>query len=71
VNWDAISFGWNQIRAFLATLEEGSFSGAARAPKTTLQTIGRQGSDQEAKLGIMLVEHSVRALGIATGCKRS
>lgn len=60
MNWDAISFDWNQIRAFLATAEEGSFSGAARALKTTQPTIGRQISELEAKLGVTLVERSVR-----------
>ena len=60
MNWDAISFDWNQIRAFLATVEEGSFSGAARALKTTQPTIGRQISELEAKLGVTLVERSVR-----------
>ena len=60
MNWDAISFDWNQVRAFLATVEEGSFSGAARALKTTQPTIGRQTSELEAKLGVTLVERSVR-----------
>ncbi|MDX8352953.1 LysR family transcriptional regulator [Cognatiyoonia sp. IB215182] len=60
MNWDAISFDWNQVRAFLATVEEGSFSGAARALKTTQPTIGRQISELETKLGVTLVERSVR-----------
>lgn len=60
MNWNAISFDWNQIRAFLATIEEGSFSGAARALKTTQPTIGRQISELEGKLGVTLVERSVR-----------
>ncbi len=60
MNWDAISFDWNQVRAFLATVEEGSFSSAARVLKTTQPTIGRQISDLEAKLGVTLVERSVR-----------
>ena len=60
MNWDAVSFDWNQVRAFLATVEEGSFSGAARALKTTQPTIGRQISELEAKLGVTLVERSVR-----------
>jgi DNA-binding transcriptional LysR family regulator len=60
MNWDAISFDWNQVRAFLATAEEGSFSGAARVLKTTQPTIGRQISDLEAKLGVTLVARSVR-----------
>jgi DNA-binding transcriptional LysR family regulator len=42
MNWQAISFDWNQVRAFLATAEEGSFSGAARVLKTTQPTVGRQ-----------------------------
>lgn len=60
MNWVAISFDWNQVRAFLATVEEGSFSGAARVLKTTQPTIGRQISDLETKLGVTLVERSVR-----------
>lgn len=60
MNWAAISFDWNQVRAFLATAEEGSFSGAARALKTTQPTIGRQVSELEGKLGVTLVERSVR-----------
>lgn len=60
MNWQAISFDWNQVRAFLATAEEGSFSGAARALKTTQPTIGRQISELEEALGVMLVERSVR-----------
>lgn len=60
MNWDAISFDWNQVRAFLASAEEGSFSGAARALKTTQPTIGRQVSELEARLGVTLFERSVR-----------
>ena len=60
MNWDALSFDWNQVRAFLATVEEGSFSGAARVLKTTQPTIGRQISELEATLGVTLFERSVR-----------
>lgn len=60
MNWKAISFDWNQVRAFLATVEEGSFSGAARALKTTQPTIGRQVAELEGALGVTLVERSVR-----------
>jgi len=62
MNWQAISFDWNQVRAFLATAEEGSFSGAARALKSTQPTIGRQISALEGSLGVTLVERSVRGL---------
>lgn len=60
MNWDAITFDWNQVRAFLATVEEGSFSGAARALKSTQPTIGRQITGLESTLGVTLVERSVR-----------
>jgi len=62
MNWQAISFDWNQVRAFLATAEEGSFSGAARILKTTQPTIGRQIGALEESLGVTLVERSVRGL---------
>ncbi|MGP1351682.1 MAG: LysR family transcriptional regulator [Parasphingopyxis sp.] len=62
MNWQAISFDWNQVRAFLATAEEGSFSGAARVLKTTQPTIGRQIGALEDALGVILVERSVRGL---------
>ncbi len=62
MNWQAISFDWNQVRAFLATAEEGSFSGAARVLQTTQPTIGRQIGALEAALGVTLVERSVRGL---------
>ena len=64
MNWQAISFDWNQVRAFLATAEEGSFSAAARALKTTQPTIGRQIAALEDTLGVTLVERSARGLNI-------
>lgn len=60
MNWDTISFDWNQVRAFLATAEEGTFSAAARALKTTQPTIGRQITELETRLGVTLLERSVR-----------
>ena len=60
MNWNAISFDWNQVRAFLATIETGSFSGAAQALKTTQPTIGRQVAELEARLGVTLLERSVK-----------
>jgi len=64
MNWQAISFDWNQVRAFLATAEKGSFSGAARALNTTQPTIGRQVNALEASLGVTLVERSARGLNL-------
>jgi len=60
MNWDAISFDWNQVRAFLATAEEGTFSAAARALKTTQPTIGRQITELEDRLGVTLLERSLK-----------
>jgi DNA-binding transcriptional LysR family regulator len=65
MNWQAMSFDWNQVRAFLATAEEGTFSGAARALKSTQPTIGRQISALEGSLGVTLLERSVRGLAAA------
>jgi len=60
MNWQAMSFDWNQVRAFLATAEEGSYSGAARALNTTQPTVGRQIAALEVSLGVTLVERSVK-----------
>jgi DNA-binding transcriptional LysR family regulator len=62
MNWQAVAFDWNQVRAFLATAEEGSFSAAARVLKTTQPTVGRQIGALEEALGLTLVERSVRGL---------
>jgi DNA-binding transcriptional LysR family regulator len=64
MNWQSIIFDWNQVRAFLATVEEGSFSGAARALKTTQPTIGRQVSGLEEALGVTLFERTVRGTSL-------
>lgn len=66
MNWNAISFDWNQVRAFLATAEEGSLSAAARALRSTQPTIGRQVSALEAHLGVTLFERAGRALVMTT-----
>ncbi|MCG8554896.1 MAG: LysR family transcriptional regulator, partial [Proteobacteria bacterium] len=60
MNWATVSFDWNQVRAFLATVEEGSFSAAARALKTTQPTVGRQVEELERALGVALVTRSTR-----------
>lgn len=62
MNWDAIKFDWNQVRAFLATAEEGSLSAAARALGLTQPTLGRQVSALEDDLGVPLFERVGKTL---------
>ena len=65
MNWQAISFDWNQVRAFLATAEEGSLSAAARALGQTQPTVGRQISALEEALEVTLFERVGRSLVLA------
>lgn len=62
MNWSAINFDWNQARAFLAAVETGSFSAAARALDQTQPTVSRQISALESNLGVVLFERSRRSL---------
>ena len=62
MNWRAISFDWNQVRAFLATVEHGSFSGAARALRQTQPTVSRQISALEEALQLTLLERGTRIM---------
>ena len=60
MNWQAISFDWNQVRAFLATAEEGSLSAAARSLGLTQPTLSRQITALEEALGVTLFERGHR-----------
>lgn len=62
MNWDALKFDWNQVRAFLATAEEGSLSAAARALGLTQPTLGRQVTALEEDLGVPLFERVGKSL---------
>ncbi|MEP3278726.1 MAG: LysR family transcriptional regulator [Stappiaceae bacterium] len=62
MDWQAVTFDWNQVRAFLATAEEGSFSAAARALGQTQPTLGRQVAGLEEDLGVTLFERVGRGL---------
>lgn len=62
MDWSRLDFDWNQVRAFLATAEEGSLSAAARALGATQPTLGRQVSALEAALGVTLFERVGRGL---------
>ncbi|MEM6709863.1 MAG: LysR family transcriptional regulator [Pseudomonadota bacterium] len=62
MNWSAIAFDWNQVRAFLAAAEEGSLSAAARVLAQTQPTVSRQVSSLEQELGVTLFERGHRRL---------
>lgn len=62
MNWASLRFDWNQVRAFLATAEEGTLSAAARALGLTQPTLGRQVAALEEDLGVTLFERSGRNL---------
>lgn len=62
MNWQAITFDWNQVRAFLVTAEEGSLSAAARALGLTQPTLSRQVAALEDSLGVTLFSRAGRAL---------
>lgn len=62
MDWNSVSFDWNQVRAFLATVEEGSLSGAARVLGQTQPTLGRQVTALEDKLNIVLFERIGKSL---------
>ncbi len=62
MNWQNVSFNWNQARAFLATVEEGSLSAAARQLDLTQPTLGRQVAALEATLNVLLFERIGKSL---------
>ncbi len=53
---------WAKIRAFLATAEAGSLSGAARHMGTTQPTVGRQVAALEQELGVLLFQRLGKSL---------
>ncbi|MEP2704466.1 MAG: LysR family transcriptional regulator [Roseibium sp.] len=62
MNWQNITFDWNQARAFLVTAEEGSLSAAARALGLTQPTLSRQVAALEETLGVTLFERVSKSL---------
>ena len=62
MNWETIAFDWNQVRAFLATAEEGSLSAAARVLKQTQPTLSRQVTALEDRLGVTLFDRGHRTI---------
>lgn len=66
MNWQTVSFDWNQARAFLVTAEEGTLSAAARALGLTQPTLGRQVAALEDELGVALFKRSGRSLALTS-----
>ena len=64
MDWQFVTFDWNQVRAFLVTAEEGSFSAASRALGLTQPTLGRQVAALEDRLGVTLFERLERSLSL-------
>ncbi len=64
MDWQSVAFDWNQVRAFLVSAEEGSFSAAARALGLTQPTLGRQVSALEDRLGVTLFERVGRSIAL-------
>lgn len=61
MNWNSVLFDWNHVRGFLATVEEGSLSGGARALGVTQPTLSRQVTALEQSLGVTLFERGHRS----------
>ncbi|ODT48979.1 LysR family transcriptional regulator [Devosia sp. 63-57] len=57
-----MDFDWNLVRAFMATVEAGSLSAAARQLGLAQPTLGRQVAALEVALGVTLFERPGRAL---------
>ncbi|MHA6261863.1 LysR family transcriptional regulator [Arenibacterium sp. CAU 1754] len=62
MNWQSVTYDWNQVRAFLATVEEGSLSAGAKALGVTQPTLGRQVAALEEALGVVLFDRVGRSL---------
>lgn len=58
----SLNFDWNRARAFLATVEHGSLSAAARVLGMAQPTLGRQVTALENELGVVLFERVGRGL---------
>ncbi|MFO0660269.1 MAG: LysR family transcriptional regulator [Polyangiaceae bacterium] len=59
-----IDFDWNQLKAFVATAETGSFSAAAKRLKVAQPTVGRQVAELESRLGLKLLERRGRGVAL-------
>jgi len=58
----SVDFDWNLIRAFLAVIDKGSLTGAAKLLSSTQPTVGRHIEQLEIQLGKVLFERTGRGL---------
>lgn len=66
MDWTELKFDWNQVRAFLATAQEGSFSAAARVLGLSQPTLGRQVAGLESALKVTLFERNTKGLTLTS-----
>lgn len=57
-------FDWSQVQVFLAVVDHGSLSGAARALGTSQPTVGRQIHAMEAAAGASLFDRQARGMSL-------
>jgi DNA-binding transcriptional LysR family regulator len=60
----ASTFDWSQAQAFLATVETGSFSGAAARLGLSQPTVGRHVAALESDLGLLLFDRIGKSLAL-------
>jgi len=65
-----MDFDWNRVKVFLATVDEGSLSAAARALGSSQPTVGRQLDALEKELGVVLFERVGRNLRLTPSGER-
>ena len=56
------AFDWSLVRSFLAALDHGTLSGAARALQVGQPTLGRHVAELESQWGVVLFERTGRGL---------
>lgn len=66
MDWRAVRFDWNRVRAFFVVAEERSFSAAGRALGLSQPTVGRQVAALEQELGVALFERVGHTLTLTT-----
>ena len=69
MDWSHVRFDWNRARAFLATVEEGSLSAAARALGVAQPTLGRQvtaleSAVEQSKAQLVSAEAALKRAGL-------